>query len=208
MLTMAKVWKRFQWYSTVSGMTQTKTEITFEEAIASTQSLLEQVQASKLSPEQIGEAIAALVQSENGARGFFVTYLTSDSSLADHPPDELVQALRKSPDIVGELLAKNVAMSAAMTLTHRRNDDEEMAQSSLRVRDRSARLIELVSLDAVYNRCRQLLESAVTGAGNYGAFLNRWRYDAEQRQLICNALEEACAVHPPNKAQAATATEE
>lgn len=189
-------------------MIQIGKDITFEAAQAATESLLEQVEANQLSPEQIGEAIAALVQSENGARGFFVRYLTSDSSLADHPPDELVQALRKSPDIVGELLAKNVAMSAAMSLTHRRNEDEAMAQSSLQVRERSLKLIELLDLDAVYNRCRKLLESAVTGAGSYGAFLNRWGYDAEQRQLICQTLEQVVALQPPDEAQTETATEE
>jgi hypothetical protein len=182
----------------VGNMTQIGSEITFEEAIAATESLLEQVEANQLSPEQIGEAIAALVQSENGARGFFVTYLVSSSSLARHPSEELVQALRSSPDIVAELLAKNVAMSAAMALTHRRNDDEPMAQSSEQVRDRSAALIKLVDLDAVYDRCRKLLESAVTGAGRYQAFLDRWGYDAEQRQLICEALESAIVVPQTN----------
>ncbi|MFB2975750.1 hypothetical protein [Microseira sp. BLCC-F43] len=179
-------------------MTQIGSEITFEQAIAATKSLLEQVEANQLSPEQIGEAIAALVQSENGARGFFVTYLVSSSSLASHPSEELVQALRSSPDIVAELLAKNVAMSAAMALTHRRNDDEPMAQSSEQVRDRSAALIKLVDQDAVYDRCRKLLESAVTGAGRYQAFLDRWGYDAEQRQLICEALESAIVVPQTN----------
>lgn len=175
-------------------MTQISSEITFEFAIAATESLLAQVGANELSPSQIGEAIAALVQSENGARGFFVTYLTSNSSLANYPSQELVQALRSSPDIVAELLAKNVAMSAAMTLTHRRNEDEAMAQSSIQVRDRCVTLIKLVDLDAVYDRCRKLLESAVTGAGSYQAFLDRWGYDAEQRQLICAALESAIVV--------------
>ena len=183
----------------VGNMTQISSEITFEEAIAATESLLEQVEANQLSPEQIHDAIAALVQSENGARGFFVTYLTSNSSLANHPSEELVQALRSSPDIVAELLAKNVAMSAAMTLTHRRNEDEAMAQSSEQVRDRSAALIKLVDLDPVYDRCRKLLESAVTGAGSYQAFLDRWGYDAEQRQLICEALEGAIVVTQTNE---------
>lgn len=192
-------------------MTQIGSDITFEEAIAATESLLEQVEANQLSPEQIHEAIAALVQSENGARGFFVTYLTSNSSLANHPSEELVQALRSSPDIVAELLAKNVAMSAAMTLTHSRNEDEAMAQSSQQVRDRSATLIKLVDLEAVYDRCRKLLESAVTGAGSYQAFLDRWGYDAEQRHLICEALEGAIVVEKTNEEsspeQAAEATE-
>lgn len=164
-------------------------EITFEKAIALTQSLLDQVEAGTLSPAQISAALTELVKSENGARGFFVTYLTSDRTLADHPSQEVLQALQSSPDIVAELLAKNLAMSAAMTLAHRRNDNEQMAQSSEQVRDRTAHLIELVKLDAVYQRCQKLLESAATGEGSYKAFLERWGYDTEQRQLMCQALE-------------------
>lgn len=164
-------------------------DITFEKAIALTQSLLDQMEAGNLSSAQISTAITDLVKSENGARGFFVSYLTSERSLADHPAPEVIQALRSSPDIVGELLAKNAAMSAAMALTHRRNSNEQMAKSSQQVRDRATQLIELVDLDAVRDRCRKLFESAATGEGSYKAFLERWGYDAEQRRLMCQALE-------------------
>jgi hypothetical protein len=168
---------------------EVQSDLKFEEAIAFTESLLHQTEAGELSPEAIGEAIATLVQTENGARGFFVTYLTANNTLADYPSEEVVQALRSNPEIVSELLVKNLAMSAAMTLTHRRDENEPMAQDSERVRDRTATLIKLVELDEIRDRCKQLLESAVTGAGNYQAFLDRWGYDAEQRQLICRLME-------------------
>jgi hypothetical protein len=170
-------------------MSEEKPDMTFEEAITQTESLLDQIEAGTMSPIEIEGAIASLVQSENGARGFFVTYLTSDKPLADSPSPEVVQALQSSPDLVADLLTKNIAMSTAMTLTHRRNDDEAMAQNSQRVRDRTAHLIDLVKLDTVYFSLRQLLESVVTGAGRYQAFLDRWGYDAEQRLLISQALE-------------------
>lgn len=164
-------------------------DITFETAIALTQSLLDQVEAGTLSPTQIADALTKLVKSENGARGFFVIYLTSERTLADYPSPEVVQALQSSPDIVAELLAKNLAMSAVMALTHHQNGNEEMAQSSAQVRERTAHLIELVKLNAVYEHCQKLLESATTGDGSYKAFLERQGYDAEQRQLMCQALQ-------------------
>lgn len=164
-------------------------DITFEQAIAFTESLLERIAANELSPSDIEQAIAELVKTENGARGFFVTYLTSETTLADHPSQEVVQALQSSPETVAELLVKNLAMSAAMVLAHHRNENEQMAQQSKQVRDRTATLIELVELDTVYDRCKQLLETAVTGSGTYKAFLERWGYDAQQRQLICEAME-------------------
>ncbi len=163
--------------------------VTFQEVIALTQSLLSRIEAGELSPAEIEAAITELVKSENGARGFFVTYLTSEGTLADNPSLEIVRALQASPEIVAELLVKNLAMSAAMAVTHRRNGLEEMAQGSERVRSRTAHLIQLVQLPAVGELSQKLLESATTGEGRYKDFLERWGYDDEQRQVISQALE-------------------
>jgi hypothetical protein len=171
-------------------------ECSFEEAIAFTNSLLDRMEAGKLTEAEIEEAIASLVQSENGARGFFVTYLTDDRSLADNPSNAVIQALKSSPEIVSELLVKNVAMSAAMAVTHRRNGDEEMAQSSDRVRRRTFNLIGQVQLDSVFDRLEKLKESVTTGAGAYQSFLERWGYDREQKQVIENALVGAQCLRP------------
>lgn len=164
--------------------------VPFEEAIALTQSLISQVTAGELPSQDISEAIAQLVHSENGARGFFVTYLTSEGNLADNPSPEVIQALQSSPDIVAELLVKNLAMSAAQAVAHRRNGNEQMARGSEQVRSRTARLIEQVKLSQVRDRAVALHESAATGEGTYKTFLQRWGYDAQQRQIICKALEQ------------------
>jgi len=164
--------------------------VTFEEAIALTQSLMSQMAAGELSAPERSEAIAQLVKSENGARGFFVTYLTSEGTLADNPSPEVIPALHASPDIVAELLVKNLAMSAAQAITHRRKGNEEMAQGSDRVRSRTTRLIEQLKLPQVRDRAVALHESAATGEGTYKTFLQRWGYDAQQRQVICKALEQ------------------
>ncbi len=163
--------------------------VTFEEAIALTQSLLSQQQAGELSQQQAGDAIAQLIKTANGARGFFVTYLTSEGTLADTPSPDLIQALQSSPDTVAELLVKNLAMSAAMAVTHRRNGDEQNAQGSDRVRMRTLRLIEQIELSQVHDIALALRESAVTGAGTYKTFLQTWGYDAEQRQIISQVLD-------------------
>lgn len=163
--------------------------VTFEEAIALTKSLLSQMAAGELSPQESGDAIAQLVKSANGARGFFVTYLTSEGTLADTPSPEVIQALQSSLDIVPELLVKNLAMSAAQAVAHRRKGDEHMAQGSDRVRMRTLRLIEQVKLPQVREIALALRESTVTGAGTYKTFLQTWGYDAEQRQIISQALD-------------------
>ncbi|MEQ9667208.1 hypothetical protein [Coleofasciculus sp. G2-EDA-02] len=164
-------------------------DVTFEDAIALTQSLMTQLSSGELSPVAAADAIAQLVQTKNGARGFFVTYLTAEDSLADHPSPEVIQALQSSPDTVAELLVKNLAMSAAMAITHRRNQNEDMAQGSDRVRIRAIHLIERVNLPQVQEKAVALRESAITGEGNYKAFLERWQYDAEQREIMWQTLD-------------------
>jgi hypothetical protein len=166
-------------------------DLTFEQAIALTQSLLTQMEQGKLSETEISEAIAALVNSMNGARGFFVTYLSDERAIADQPSDAVVQALQTSPEIVSDLLVKNLAMSSAMAITHGRNGNEEMVQGSDRVRSRTAHLIEKLQLAAVVEKAQKLHESASTGLGEYKAFLDRWGYDAEQRQVIQQSMEGA-----------------
>jgi hypothetical protein len=164
--------------------------VTFEQAIALTQSLLSQAEAGELSQPEIATVIAELVKTENGARGFFVTYLTSETSVVDNPSTDVLQALQTSPEVVAELLVKNLAMSAAQAVFYRRNQKEEMAQGSEQVRQRTAHLIELLELPAVSDRLQQLLETAATAEGRYKAFLERWDYDSEQRQVIRQVVQQ------------------
>jgi hypothetical protein len=163
--------------------------VTFEEAIALTQDLMAQVTGGEISQSEFADAIAQLLSSENGARGFFVTYLTSEGEFADNSSPELLQSLQSAPDSVAELLVKNLAMSSAMAIAHRRNENEEMAQGSDRVRSRSIALIDQLQLPQLPEIAAQLRESAVTGEGNYKSFIQRWEYDAEQREIIRQAMD-------------------
>lgn len=163
--------------------------ITFQEAIAATQSLLEEMEAARSSDREIKEAIASLVKSMNGARGFFVTYLTDDRPIADSPSEFVIEALKSSSETVSELLVKNVAMSAAMAVVHRRNNDENMAQGSDRVCRRSINLIQQLQLDEITNKLKQLQYSIATSEGSYGDFLQRWGYASDREQI--QAIQEA-----------------
>ncbi len=165
--------------------------ITFEQAIAFTQSLMTQMQADQISEAELEATLSDLLSSANGARGFFVTYLTDDCPLADQPSEAVIRALQASPQIVPELLVKNLAMSAAMAIAHRRNQNEAMAQGSDRVQVRTAQLIQKVQMAEVSEQAAQMREAAATGSGIYQAFLTRWGYDAEQRQVIEQQMQRA-----------------
>ncbi len=160
-------------------------ELSFEQAIALTQDLL-----ACESPAEawLESAVSALVQSENGARGFFVTFLTGDYPLADQPTAAILQGLKSSPEQVADLLTKNLAMSTAMELAHCRNHDLELAAGSATVQRRSQQLIQLLQLPALQTSLQQLQTSVTSTEGEYQSFLNRWGYDAEQRQAIQQAI--------------------
>jgi hypothetical protein len=160
---------------------------TFEQAIALTQDLLTQMPA--LPEPELQAIVTTLVSTQNGARGFFVTYLTDDRPFADQPSAAVLQALQTSPEIVSELLVKNLAMSAGMAITHRRNGQEDRAQGSDRVQRRSANLIQQLQMPEVATKVVQCQASATSGTGEYQEFLERWGYDAEQRQKIAQVME-------------------
>ena len=165
--------------------------ITFEAAIALTQSLLTEIEASRLSQAEIEQAVASLVKTQNGARGFFVTYLTDDRQEADKPSPGVLDALRDAPEIVAELLVKNLAMSAAMVVYHSRHHREEMAIGSARVQARSHHLIQTLQMPACQTLAEQMLESLRTQEGEYEVFFQRWGYDGEQKDAIGSAVREA-----------------
>ncbi len=161
--------------------------ITFENAIQQTQDLLSQIEF--LDTETITQKFTELVSTENGARGFFVTYLTSDLSPTEYPSLEVITALKTSPILVNELLVKNLAMSTAMVIYHRSQGDEENAQGSEKVQEKTSQLIKELLSPSLGEKLQQLATSLNTGQGEYQAFLERWGYDDRQRQAIAEIMQ-------------------
>jgi hypothetical protein len=172
---------------------QSPTQISFEEAIKQSQSLLIQAADYKINDIELATQVTDLIQTENGARGFFVTYLTADFPLADRPSEVLVKALKSSPEAVSELLVKNLAMSSATAVSHRRNQDRAMTDGSEQVRRRTIALIQMIDLPTIAVKLKALQQSIQTSQGEYQAFLERWGYDAEQKQVILTAIA-ACSL--------------
>ncbi|PZO37536.1 MAG: hypothetical protein DCF19_18720 [Pseudanabaena frigida] len=159
--------------------------MTFEETIAYTETLLAR---KDLDESQLKSEISMLVKTSNGARGFFVSFLTGEWELADRPSPAIIQALQSEPNAIAELLVKNLAMSTAMAITHRRNGKPDLADDSDRVAKRTALLIEKVDLPEVQAIAIQMRDSTTSNVGEYSAFFAKWGYDTEQKQAISNAL--------------------
>ncbi|NCR21829.1 MAG: hypothetical protein GPJ27_07845 [Microcystis aeruginosa L111-01] len=161
--------------------------ISFENAIQQTQDLLSQIEF--LDAKTITQKFTELVSTENGARVFFVTYLTSDLSHTEYPSLEVITALKTSPILVNELLVKNLAMSTAMVIYHRSQGDKENAQGSEKVQEKTGQLIKQLLSPALGEKLQQLATSLNTGQGEYQAFLELWGYDNCQRQAIAEIIQ-------------------
>ena len=169
-------------------------DLSFEQAIDLTQAWLEQVALGSITPEKIPTDLTHILRTEQGVRGFFVTFLTGHSPLADDLPPALVQGFVLAIDSISSILVKNLAMSTGMMLTHDRNGDDIQKAGSHKVQQRSLRLIQVLSnfgLPPLQQHCEELLNSLKTGIGSYQSFLDRWGYDDEQRQAMQTILDTA-----------------
>lgn len=149
---------------------------------AGDQGIESQDAATREAPSLAGQ-LAALLAHHDGRRGFFVVALTGDDPLLDAPPAPVLACLRGAGAAVVDLTVRNLAMSTAMLLEHRRNNNEDLANGSLRVQRRCQGLLRQLDPAAVRQRLEQLLE-ATEGHGPDLAFLERWGYDAAQRQAV------------------------
>jgi len=164
-------------------------KVTFEQAIALSQTVVDQIVQGTIADDLLESAITQLVASENGARGFFVTYLSDERPIADPPSAAVIAALKMAPATVAPLMVKNLAMSTAMAIAHRRNQDEALAQGSDRVKVRSMYILQAIQSDETVAQIAALITSIDTQAGDYATFLKRWGYDPEQQQAIRQMFE-------------------
>ncbi len=166
-----------------------KTEsLSFPQAISATQSLIDQMKRNELSEVDIQQAVSSILNTKNGARGFFVSYLTSDESLADHPSTGVINGLKSSAEISSELLVKNLAMSSAMVVTHSQNNDLQNIECSKRVCQRTTNLIRQINLESIQQELQKLQTTIDNGDGEYQEFFERWQYDSEQKKAIQAAI--------------------
>jgi hypothetical protein len=165
-------------------------QIKFDEAIDLTQSFLILLKKNELTSSQILEFVSDLIQTANGTRGFFVTYLTAKDPICDQPQPEIIAAIKAHPEIAADLLVKNIAMSTAQQLYHQRRNDPEMVSSSATVTARTTNIIQQLNLLQIQEMCRELVRTINTQSGSYTEFLTRWGYDDEQKQSICAAVEQ------------------
>jgi hypothetical protein len=159
-------------------------DLKFADAIALTQNFVTQLGHQQLQPSEITDFVAGLVATQEGARGFFVGYLTNTDPIVDRSDPAVLAGLNTHRDIVSDLLVKNLAMSTAQELHFQRQAQPDMAANSQVVAQRSQQLIAKLAWPELSERCQKMAHSTETGTGEYAEFLTRWGYDAAQRQAI------------------------
>jgi len=161
---------------------------TFKEAMQASMLWCKSWENDEISDEVISDRIGELIKTVEGARGFFVVSLSIDCPLMDRFPDALIFQLRSSGEIVVDLTVKNLAMSSAMIITHRKNNDPQEMQSE-RIKIRCIELLKLLDSTQVKERLDVLLE-ATKGNGTDLKFLKKWGYNDEQINAISESIYE------------------
>ena len=140
-----------------------------------------------LSDEVLADRVAELIKSKEGARGFFVISLSSDCPLMDRLPEPVVYQLRKAGEPIVDLTTKNLAMSSAMAVLHKRNQNTTSLSSSIRITERCIELLKFLEPNSVKKNLENLLEGTQSkkSANN---FFKRWNYDDEQKIAIAKSI--------------------
>ena len=160
----------------------------FQQAMEITAAWLQHWENEEMSDEVLADRIGEMVASRDGARGFFVVSLAGDSALMDRLPDAVVGQLRSAGAEVVDLSVRNLAMSTAMAVQHRRTGDSAQQAGSERVTARCTELLRQLEPSLVKERLEQLLAAALDNRGEDVAFLEKWGYDAEQKQAIGDSV--------------------
>ena len=157
----------------------------FKAAIAEAANLLAKYQKQ---PGDITEAqLEPFLSSEEGTRGFFVSYLSSDVDFAE-TPQALCAALRKSNPIASSIVVRNLVMSAASEASHRRSGDEEKAWASAAVAEKTGNLIADVNAQPLWNVLSEMRKSLLSEGDAFNDFLGRMNYSDDEKLTALTAV--------------------
>ena len=166
----------------------TTAPISFPKAIADTNSLITKIADKQLTETEIESEVAFFVNTIEGARGFFVAYLTSQQSVTDNPSIGVIKGLQSSPEIVSNLLVKNLAMCTAVGLFHQKNGNISAASGSEQTQGRTIDLIQKLDSELVRQKLQQLTATIDNKSDVYQEFLDGQKYDDEQKEEIKNII--------------------
>ena len=139
-------------------------------------------QEDVLSEEVLADRIAELTKTRNGLRGFFAYALSDkDCFLLDKLPFSLIYKLNEGGDDIAEIVVKNLIMSSAQIIIHRRDNNHEYEMTSENISDRCKAILRVLETNSVTKSVNQILRN-LDNMGN--SFENSIKYDSEQKEFI------------------------
>lgn len=183
----------------------------FQQAINRSQVLIGKIDQDQANDAEIKTQISELLEELASARGFFVSLLTGDWKFDQEIPAIVLDCIRENPEHAYNLLAKNLVMSSATLVSHRKTSNDELAEGSQRVIDRTTAIIKALNEAELTQEVSDILQAVedkltnkvTTGgnAGTYGAFLERWSYNDEQMLVAADNLKTAIGRRADSKKQ-------
>ena len=157
-------------------------ETSFTQAINISAKWCKELEEDLLSEEVFADRISELIKTKNGARGFFA-YTLSDTkcTLLDKLPSSLIFILRERGEHIVEITIKNLFMSSAQILNHKKDRNFEYAERSNNISNRCINLLKALETNLVTEKINKML-SEIDNMGN--SFDNKIKFSAEQKNFI------------------------
>ena len=157
-------------------------EASFTQAINISAKWCKEWSEDLLSEEVLADRIAELIKTRNGLRGFFAYALSDkDCFLLDKLPFSLIYKLNEGGDAVVGILVKNLIMSSAQIVIHRRENNHEYEITSENISDRCKAILRLLDTKLVTKTVNQIIKD-LDNMGN--SLDNSHKYDSEQKDFI------------------------
>ena len=157
-------------------------EISFTQAINISAEWCKEWSEDLLSEEILADRIVELIKTKNGLRGFFA-YALSDKNclLLENLPFSLIFKLRECGEEVVEIVIKNLIMSSAQVIVHRRENNEAYVLSSGNISERCKEILRNLDTKLVTNGINKIIKD-LDNLGN--SFGNSIKYDEQQKEYI------------------------
>ena len=157
-------------------------EASFTQAINISAQWCKEWSEDLLSEEVLADRIAELIKTRSGLRGFFAYALSDkDCFLLDKLPFSLIYKLSEAGDAVTNIVVKNLVMSSAQIIIHRRDNNHEYVVTSEIISDRCKAILRMLETNLVTRTINQYLKDLDT-MGN--SFDNSIKYDSDQKEFI------------------------
>ena len=157
-------------------------EASFTQSINISAKWCKEWEEDMLSEEVLADRIAELIKTKDGRRGFFAYSLSDqDCFLLDKLPFSLIFKLNEGGDEVVEIVVKNLIMSSAQVISHRRTNNHAYEMTSGNIADRCKNILRHLETKLVTKTINQVIKD-LDNMGN--SFDNSTKYDSEQKEFI------------------------